>query len=77
MKGLITRNLHVKYESPTIYGSRDIAKDKVFADGQKEGQTDRQTHIHTDRHGQTKNYMPRIFDRGHKKAFLVFLILCI
>ena len=30
MKGLITRNLHVKYESPTTYGSRDIAKVKVF-----------------------------------------------
>ena len=27
---LITRNLHVKYESPTTYGSRDIAKVKVF-----------------------------------------------
>ena len=30
MKGPITRNLHVKYESPTTYGSRDIAKVKVF-----------------------------------------------
>ena len=26
LKGLITRNLHVKYESPTNYGSRDTAK---------------------------------------------------
>ena len=30
MKGLITRNLHVKYESPTKYSSRDTAKVKVF-----------------------------------------------
>ena len=31
MKGLITRNLHVKYESPTTYGSRDIAQVKVLS----------------------------------------------
>ena len=30
MKGLIIRNLHVKYESPTTYGSRDIANVNVF-----------------------------------------------
>ena len=35
-QGHITRNLHVKYESPTTYGSRGIAKVKVFP------QTDRQ-----------------------------------
>ena len=37
MKGVITRNLHVKYESLTTYSSRDIAKGKDFL------QTDRQT----------------------------------
>ena len=33
MKGLTTRNLHVKYESPATYFSRDIAKDKVLSTG--------------------------------------------
>ena len=41
MKGLITRNLHVKYESPTTYGSREIAKAKVFVTyGWTDGQPD-------------------------------------
>ena len=31
MKGLITRNLYVKYESPTTYGSKDIAQIKVLS----------------------------------------------
>ena len=31
MKGLVTRNLHVKYENPTTYGSRDIAQVKVLS----------------------------------------------
>ena len=30
MKGLFIRNLHVKYESLTTYGSRDISNVKVF-----------------------------------------------
>ena len=34
MKGLVTRNLHLKYENPTTYGSRDIAKVKVQGQGQ-------------------------------------------
>ena len=40
MKGLVTRNLHVKYENPTTYGSRDRAKVKVFVtDRRTDGQT--------------------------------------
>ena len=31
MKGLITRYLHVKYQSPTPYSSRDIAQVKVLS----------------------------------------------
>ena len=31
MKGLITRNLHVKYESPTTYSSRDIAQVNILS----------------------------------------------
>ena len=38
MKGLITKNLHVKYESPTTYGSRDIAKGKIFEKVKIQGQ---------------------------------------
>ena len=34
MKGLVTRNLHVKYENSTTYGSRDIAMVKVQGQGQ-------------------------------------------
>ena len=30
MKGLVRRNLHVKYQSPTTNGSGDIAKVIVF-----------------------------------------------
>ena len=55
MKGLITRNLHVKYESPTTYGSRDIGNVKVFP------QTDRQTEGQTD---WPKTRWPQIFDYG-------------
>ena len=53
MKGLITRNLHVKYESPTTSGSRDIAKGKV---------DNRQTNRQTDR--QDENNMPPIYRYG-------------
>ena len=50
LKGLITRNIHVKYESPTTYGSRDIAKVKVFVtDRRMDRQTNRQTHRQTNR----------------------------
>ena len=31
MKGLVTRYLHVKYQSPTPYSSRDIAQVKVLS----------------------------------------------
>ena len=34
MKGPVTRNLRVKYENPTTYGSRDIAKVKIQGQGQ-------------------------------------------
>ena len=35
-KGLATRNTHVKFESPTSFGSKDIAKVKFFSKvGQK------------------------------------------
>ena len=40
MKGLITRNLHVKYESPTTYGSRDIAQVKVLSSDNDNEATD-------------------------------------
>ena len=30
MKGLVTRNTHVKYESPASYGSLVMTKVKVF-----------------------------------------------
>ena len=36
LKGLVTRNIHVKYESPICYGSKVMTKVKVFS------QTDRQ-----------------------------------
>ena len=36
MKGLVMKNVYVKYQKPTTYGSRDIIKVKVFV-------TDRQT----------------------------------
>ena len=69
MKGLITRNLHVKYESPTTYGSRDMAKVKVDnrqtdkqTDKQTDRQTDRQTNRQTDR--QDENNMPPIYRYG-------------
>ena len=40
-KALIIRNAHVKYESPTSYGSKVMGKVKVFVtDGQRDGQTD-------------------------------------
>ena len=41
MKGFITRNLHVEYESPTTYGSRDITNVKVLStdDDDAEGMT--------------------------------------
>jgi hypothetical protein len=29
-KGLVTRNMHMKYKSPITYHSKDIAKVKVF-----------------------------------------------
>ena len=41
-KGHITRNVHVKYESPTSNGSKDKDKVKVFV-------TDRQTDRCTDK----------------------------
>ena len=41
MKGLVTRYLRVKYESPTPYSSRDIAQVKVFL---KVGQSSRSRH---------------------------------
>ena len=31
MKGLVARYLHVKYQSPTPYSSRDIAQVKVLS----------------------------------------------
>ena len=34
MKGFITMSLHIKYESPTTYSSKDIAKVKVQGQGQ-------------------------------------------
>ena len=60
MKGLITRNLHVKNESPTTYGSRDIVKVKV-----DNRQTDKQTNRQTDR--QDENNMPPIYRSGDIK----------
>ena len=36
-KGLVTRNAHMKYQSPTSYGSKDMAKVKVFV---TDGRTD-------------------------------------
>jgi hypothetical protein len=29
-KGLVTRNIHMKYKSPITYQSKDMANDKVF-----------------------------------------------
>ena len=50
MKGLVIRNLPVKYQSPNPNGSRDIANVKVFVtDGETDRQTDRQTERQTDR----------------------------
>ena len=66
MKGLITRNVHVKYESPT-YGSRNIGNVKVFP--QTHGQADRQEDRHTDRQqtGQ-KLDAPNLRLWGHKNG---------
>ena len=44
MKGLVMKNVYVKYQKPTTYGSRDIIKVKdVVTDRQTNGRTDRQT----------------------------------
>ena len=34
-KGLIIKNVHVKYKSPTSYGSKDTGKDQVFMTDQQ------------------------------------------
>jgi hypothetical protein len=44
----------MKYESPVIYHSKDMANVKVFADRHTDRLTD----------GQAKNYMPPIFRYG-------------
>jgi hypothetical protein len=37
MKGLVRRNTHVKYESPTTYQSKVMTKVKGFGKGQSQG----------------------------------------
>jgi hypothetical protein len=49
----------MKYESPVIYHSKDMANVKVFANRQMDRQTDRRT-------GQ-KLYALDLLIRGHKK----------
>jgi hypothetical protein len=42
-KGLVTRNIHVKYQSSNIYHSKATAKVKVFGGWQKDRMTEGQT----------------------------------
>jgi hypothetical protein len=58
-KCLITRNTHVKYESPIIYHSKDMANVKVFAYRQTDRQNNRQTNRRKDI--QAKYYKSPIF----------------
>ena len=67
MKALITRNLQVKYESPTTYGSRDIAKVKL-----DNRQTDKQSDRQTDR--QDENNMPPIYRSRGIKMTVIYLM---
>ena len=51
-QGLIIRNVHVKYESPTFYGSNVMVKVKVFVtDRRTEGQRKRGTKTYMHNNG--------------------------
>jgi hypothetical protein len=51
-KGLVTRNMHMKYESPITYHSKDMAKVKVFKKWVKlQGQGHKVKHYGTNRKG--------------------------
>ena len=67
-KGLVTRNTHVKYESPLTYHSKVMANVKVFADKQSNRLTDKQT-------DRPKTICPRICDSGGIKMIYNMSIL--